>query len=101
MTAEVDKAAARLGFARADEVQALRDEVARLRSSQLERGRMARTRDNPASAKKASERRRHPPKKAAATMTPTKKATATKSAGRKPPRKAATTAESASQPGEK
>ena len=32
VTAEVDKAAARLGFARADEVQALRDEVASLRA---------------------------------------------------------------------
>ena len=32
VTAEVDKTAARLGFARADEVQALRDEIAGLRA---------------------------------------------------------------------
>ena len=40
VTAEVDKAAARLGFARADEVQALRDEVASLRA-QLDEARAA------------------------------------------------------------
>ena len=33
VTAEVDKAAARLGFARADEVEALRDEVASVAST--------------------------------------------------------------------
>jgi polyhydroxyalkanoate synthesis regulator phasin len=33
VVAEVDRAAARLGFARADDVQALRDEVADLRAS--------------------------------------------------------------------
>lgn len=82
VTSEVDKAAARLGFARADEVQALRDEVAGLRA-QLNQA-MTRT------AKKASA------KKAAATTKPANKAT-TRPPGRKPPRK---TAASASSPGE-
>ena len=82
VTSEVDKAAARLGFARADEVQALRDEVAGLRA-QLNQA-MTRT------AKKA------PAKKAAAATKPTNKAT-TRPPGRKPPRK---TAASASSPGE-
>ena len=82
VTAEVDKAAARLGFARADEVQALREEVAGLRA-QLNQA-MTRT------AKKASA------KKAAAATKPTNKAT-TRPPGRKPPRK---TAASASSPGE-
>ena len=40
VTAEVDKAAARLGFARADEVASLRDEVASLRA-QLDEARAA------------------------------------------------------------
>jgi len=82
VTSEVDKAAARLGFARADEVQALREEVAGLRA-QLNQA-MTRT------AKKASA------KKAAAATKPTNKAT-TRPPGRKPPRK---TAASASSPGE-
>jgi polyhydroxyalkanoate synthesis regulator phasin len=82
VTSEVDKAAARLGFARADEVQALRDEVAGLRA-QLNQA-MTRT------AKKASA------KKAAAATKPTNKAT-TRPPGRKPARK---TAASASSPGE-
>jgi polyhydroxyalkanoate synthesis regulator phasin len=90
VTSEVDKAAARLGFARADEVQALRDEVAALRAQLNEamtRTAMTRT------AKKA------PAKKAAATMKPTNKAT-TRPPGRKPPRKTAASAETASSPGE-
>jgi polyhydroxyalkanoate synthesis regulator phasin len=122
VTAEVDKAAARLGFARADEVQALRDEVASL-SAQLDEARAnearmyearaAAAKKAPAkkapakkapakgtSAKKAPAKKapakKAPAKKAAATMTSTKKATATKSAGRKPPRKTAATAESVS-----
>jgi polyhydroxyalkanoate synthesis regulator phasin len=93
---EVDKAAARLGFARADEVEALRDEIANLRSQLKEAA--ARTAKS-APAKKASTRRA-PAKKAAATMTPTKKTTATRSSSRKPPRKAAASAETSSQPGE-
>ena len=107
VTAEVDKAAARLGFARADEVQALRDEVAALRA-QLDEARAndarmydeARAAAKPAPAKKAPAKKaaakKAPAKKAAATMTTTKKATATKSAGREPPRKTAATAESVS-----
>ena len=123
VTAEVDKAAARLGFARADEVQALRDEVASL-SAQLDEARAnearmyearaaaaakaapakkAPAKKAPAkgtSAKKAPAKKapakKAPAKKAAATMTSTKKATATKSAGRKPPRKTAATAGSVS-----
>lgn len=81
VTSEVDKAAARLGFARADEVQALREEVAGLRA---ELNQATRT------AKKASA------KKATAATKPTNKAT-TRPPGRKPPRKAAA---SASSPGE-
>ena len=122
VTAEVDKAAARLGFARADEVQALRDEVASL-SAQLDEARAneARMYEARAAAAKAAPAKKAPAKKApakgtsakkapakkapakkaaakkaAATMTSTKKATATKSAGRKPPRKTAATAESVS-----
>jgi polyhydroxyalkanoate synthesis regulator phasin len=102
VTAEVGKAAARLGFARADEVQALRDEVASLRAqldearakeARMYRARAAATKPAPAkktSAKKASA------KKAAATMTSTQRATATKSAGGEPPSKTAATAESVS-----
>jgi hypothetical protein len=85
VTLEVDKAAARLGFARADEVQALRDEVAGLRA-QLNQA-MTRT------AKKAAA------KKATASTKPTNKAT-TRPPGQKPPRKTAASTESASSPGE-
>jgi hypothetical protein len=96
VAAEVDKAAARLGFARADEVQELRDEIAGLRA-QLKDA-TARTAKS-APAKKAATKRA-PAKNAAATMTPTKKAAASKSSSRMPPPKAATSAESSSQPGE-
>ena len=123
VTAEVDKAAARLGFARADEVHALRDEVASLRAqldearaneARMYEARAAAAKAAPAkkapakkapakgtsAAKKAPAKKapakKAPAKKAAATMTSTKKATATKSAGRKPPRKTAATAESVS-----
>jgi hypothetical protein len=114
VTAEVDKAAARLGFARAEEVQALRDEVASLRldineakadavkaaTAKTAPAKKAPTKKAPAkkaSAKKASAKK-VPPRKAVATMTPTKKATAT--SARRKPRKTAATAESRS-PGEK
>jgi len=102
VTAEVGKAAARLGFARADEVQALRDEVASLRAqldeartneARMYRAKAAATKRAPAkktSAKKASA------KKAAATMTSTQKTTATNSAGREPPSETAATGESVS-----
>lgn len=85
VTSEVDKTAARLGLARADEVRALRDEVAGLRAELNDV--MAHT------AKKAAA------KKTAAAMKPTNKAT-TRPPGRKPPRKAAASAESTSSPGE-
>ena len=106
VTAEVGKAAARLGFARADEVQALRDEVASLRArldearkneARMYRAKAAATK--PAPAKKTPAKRASA-KKAAATMISTQKATATKSAGREPPSETAATAESLS-PGEK
>ena len=94
VAAEVDKTAARLGFARADEVEALRDEVANLRAQLKEA--MAQS----APAKKAATNRARA-KKAAATTTATKKTTATTSSSRTPPRKAAASADSSSQSGEK
>ena len=96
VAAEVDKAAARLGFARAAEVEALRDEIASLRAELKEAA--ARTAKS-AQAERASTKRA-PAKKATATMTPTKRTTATKTSNRKPPRKAAASAETSSQPGE-
>jgi polyhydroxyalkanoate synthesis regulator phasin len=93
VTTEVDKAAARLGFARAEEVEALREEIASLRTqlndATMRAGKTAATKK---AAKKA------PARKTAATMTATKKSTATKSPGRKPPRKKAATAERSSSP---
>ena len=63
--AEVDKVAARLGLARADEVQALRDEVARLRAQlNAATAGTAKSASAKATTKKTSAR------KAAATMTP-------------------------------
>jgi polyhydroxyalkanoate synthesis regulator phasin len=116
VAAEVDKTGARLGFARADEVQALRDEIASLRTQLTEA--TARTAKS-APAKAAT--KRAPAEKAAATMTPTKKTptkktptkktTATRTATKKttairsptpkPPRKAAASAGISSQLGEK
>ena len=97
VAAEVDKTAARLGFARADEVEALRDEVASLRA-QLKEATAHTAKSAP--TKKAATNRAAA-KKAAATMTATKKTTATTSSSRKPPRKAAASADSSSQSGEK
>ena len=96
VAAEVDKAAARLGFARAAEVEALRDEIASLRAELKDAA--ARTAKS-ADAEKASTKRAAA-KKATATMTPTKRTTATKTSNPKPPRKAAASAETSSQPGE-
>ena len=111
VAAEVDKTGARLGFVRADEVQALRDEIASLRTQLTEAA--ARTAKS-APAKAAT--KRAPAEKAAATMTPTKKTptkkttvtrtatkktTAIRSPTPKPPRKAATSAGNSSQLGEK
>ena len=94
VTTEVDKAAVRLGFARAEEVQALRDEIESLRAELKEA--KERTAESPPAKKAAT--KRAPAKKVAAKMTPSKK-TAAKTAGRKPPRKSAASADSASQAG--
>jgi hypothetical protein len=96
VAAEVGKAAARLGFARADDVEALRDEIAGLRAQLNEA--VARTAKS-APAKKAAVKRAAA-KKASATITPTKKTTTTQSSSRKPPHQAAASAESTSQLGE-
>jgi len=89
VTTEVDKAAARLGFARAEELESLRDEIASLRSELNEA--VVRAAKVEATQKPAT--KKTPAKKTAATMTGAKKPTATKSAGRKPPSKRAATAE--------
>jgi len=91
VTTEVDKSAARLGFARAEEVEALREEIASLRTQLNEATMRA---GKTAATKKAA--KKAPARKTAATMTATKKSTATKSPGRKPPRKKAATAERSS-----
>ena len=91
VNAEVDKAAARLGFARADEVEVLRDEIAQLRAQVDEAtGRMAK-----AESPKRAATKRAPAKKTAATMTATKKAA--RSGGRRPPRKTAANADNSAQ----
>jgi polyhydroxyalkanoate synthesis regulator phasin len=90
---EVDKVATRLGLARADEVQALRDEVAGLRAQLNATARTAKFASAKATTKKTSAR------KAAATVTPSNKATK-RAPGRKAPDTAAPSAESSSQPGE-
>jgi polyhydroxyalkanoate synthesis regulator phasin len=90
VTTEVDKAAARLGLARAEDLEALRDEIASLRRQVSEAtaraGRAAATQKTAqkASTKKAST------KKAAAT----KKSATAKSPGRTPARKKSASAES-------
>jgi hypothetical protein len=91
VTAEVDKAAARLGFARADEVQALRDEIADLRAQLNEA--MTRT-ANSATGSKATARKAHA-KKTAAAMKSTNKAT---TRPRQEPLRKAAASESASEP---
>ena len=96
VTAEVDKAAARLGFARADEVEALRDEIAQLRAEVEEAtARMAKAESARTATKRA------PAKKTAATMTASKRTAAARSGGRKPPRKTAASADNSAQAGEK
>jgi hypothetical protein len=98
VTAEVDKAAARLGFARAEEVEALRDEIASLRTLLNE----ATLRAVRAEAAKQTATKKPPSQKTAATMTGTKKSTTKKSTAtaRKPPRKAAATAAPPSESGQ-
>jgi polyhydroxyalkanoate synthesis regulator phasin len=93
VTAEVDKAVARLGLARADEVKALQDEIASLRA-QLREASMRPAKSAP--AKKAAAKK-PAARKTAATM----KSTAARSPDRKPPRKTAATAENVSQPDQK
>ena len=88
VTAEVDKAAGRLGFARAEEVEALRGEVASLRAQLNEA--VARAAQS-APARKAAAKKA-PGRKASPTTTPTEKTTAARSASGKSARKAAATA---------
>ena len=103
VTAEVDKAAARLGFARAEEVEALRDEIASLRTQLNEailRAARAEATKKTATTKTATKKtatQKAPAKKTAATMTGTKKSAATKSSERRSPRKSAATAQNPSQ----
>jgi polyhydroxyalkanoate synthesis regulator phasin len=91
MMAEVDKAAARLGFARVEEVQALRDEIAGLRA-QLDEVIARSAKSAPPTTKKV------PAKKAAAAMKPPDKAT-TRRPGQQPQNTAASS-EGASDPEE-
>jgi polyhydroxyalkanoate synthesis regulator phasin len=84
VSAEVDKLAARLGFARAEEVRALRDEIAGLRV-QLDEV-MARSAKSATGSRAAG--RRAPAKKTAAAMKLPNTAT-TRAPGQKPPRAAA------------
>jgi hypothetical protein len=95
VAAEVDKAAARVGFARTEEGPAFWDELASLRAQLTE----ATARTAKSAPAKKGETKRAPAKKATATMTPTKKAAASKSSSRMPPSEAAKSAESSSQPG--
>jgi polyhydroxyalkanoate synthesis regulator phasin len=89
VTTEVDKAAGRLGFARADEVKALRREVASLRAQLDEAAARA---EQSAPARKAAAKRA-PARKASPTRTPTKKPTGARSASGKSARKIAATAQ--------
>jgi hypothetical protein len=89
VTTEVDKAAARLGFARAEDLEALRDEIASLRRQVSEAtARAGRAAATQRTAQKASTRKAST-KKAAAT----KKSATAKSAGRTPARKKSASAE--------
>ena len=90
VTTEVDKAAARLGFARAEDLEALRDEIASLRRQVSEAtARAGRAAATQKTAQKAATKKAAT-KKAAATR---KSATA-KSPGRRPARKKSASAES-------
>jgi len=85
VTAEVDKAAARLGVARADDVQALRDEVASLRA-QLDEARAAneaRIYEARAAAEKTASAKKAPAKKAHVKRTATQKGSAKRTAAQK------------------
>ena len=92
---EVDKATSRLGFARADDVQALRAEIASLRA-QLDEAVAHGAQSRPAkkaAAKKAAARK--------STTTPTKKGAAAKSSGRQAATKKEATAKRSGQSGKK
>jgi polyhydroxyalkanoate synthesis regulator phasin len=78
VTTEVDKAAARLGFARAEDVQALRDEIASLRRQ---------VSDATGRAQKAAATQKTAKKASAQKSAATKKSATAKSPGRKPARK--------------
>ncbi|HET6759350.1 MAG TPA: polyhydroxyalkanoate synthesis protein PhaF, partial [Propionibacteriaceae bacterium] len=82
---EVDKAAARLGFARAEDLEALRDEIASLRRQVSE----ATARAGRAAAAQKTAQKASTQKTAAA-----KKSATAKSPGRKPARKKSASAES-------
>jgi hypothetical protein len=84
VTAEVGKAAARLGFARVEEVHALRDEIAGLRA-QLDEAMARSAKSAPGSRATA---RKAPAEKTAAAMKPPNKAT-TRRPSQQSPRKAA------------
>lgn len=75
---EVDKAATRLGFARAEDVQALRDEIAELRASLTRPKKAAASRPAKKSAAHPPAKRSaaHPPAKKSATHPPAKKSAA-------------------------
>jgi polyhydroxyalkanoate synthesis regulator phasin len=90
--AEVDKVAARLGLARTEDVQALRDEIASLRA-QLNKVTAGAART--ASAKKVATKRASA-RKAAATMRASTEATATSPPDSRPAVKPAATAETVS-----
>ena len=80
---EVEKAAGRLGFARAEEVQALRDEIADLRASIVALKAPAAA----TAAKRAAASTKNAAKPPAGKKTPAKAAAAKKAAARKTPAK--------------
>jgi len=83
---EVEKAAGRLGFARAEEVQALRDEIADLRASIVALKAPAAA----TAAKRAAASTKNAAKPPAGKKTPAKAAAAKKAAARKTPAKKVT-----------
>ena len=93
---EVDKATGRLGFARAEDVQALRAEVASLRE-QLDEA-VARAAAQSAPAKKAAAKKASA-RKSSTTTPPTKKGAAAKSSGRQTAAKKAAAAKRSGQSG--
>ena len=80
VVSEVERAAGRIGFARAEEVQALRDEIADLRASivALQAPGAATAAKRAATSTKNAAARKAPAKKTAAKKTPAKKTPAKK-----------------------